>query len=294
MITIKLFKQIESNPSTKILSANLSSFYHKYKFSPKKDLGQNFLVKDSAIETLVNRANVTKKVILEIGPGTGFITKELLKKAKKVVAVEIDPKMIEVLKNEFKEDIDTEKLILINKSILDIDLERIVKEHKVEKIVSAPPYYISTDILYAIIGLKIKEAYLIFQKDFIEKIRNDVFYSPSALSVISYYYTKPEFLDDIGANSFEPIPKVNSQILKLKYRTKREFSQAKEKEFTKIIKEIFRYPNKSLRKCLTLCLKTIKDTKVQKNIQEILEEDYPVLDYKITEVSSKDYIHLFR
>jgi 16S rRNA (adenine1518-N6/adenine1519-N6)-dimethyltransferase len=271
----------------------LSNTLFEYKITPEKKLGQNFLINDLALDKIIYTTNLKNKNILEIGTGTGIITKKLLELGKSVTTIEIDKKLVNLVKKEFSKSMLCGKLNIINGDILKLDLKKIVEENNIDVIVSAPPYYISTPLIYAIITLPVKEAVLLMQKDFLDKIRNDVFYSPSALSVITYYFTKPEFKDIISAESFEPKPKVESQIMFMKFRNKKELSKTNEPHFIEIIKQIFRYPNKSFRKSLLLSLNMFNN-RIQKHLENIIDSDIKQLDMKITEISGKDYIKILK
>ena len=100
----------------------------KYKIKANKSLGQNFLIDDTAIEDIVNGANIEKNdLVIEIGPGLGSMTALLVEKAKKVICVELDKKMIKILNDRF---IAYNNIELINQDVLKLDLNKIIKEEK--------------------------------------------------------------------------------------------------------------------------------------------------------------------
>ncbi len=272
----------------------MSEYFLKYRFSPNKKFGQNFLINPKVIEDFVKTANVKDNTILEIGPGTGFITEELLKHAKKVVCIEIDEKLINVLNDKFANEISKKKLKIINADVLAIDLNKIVKTEKIDKIVSAPPYYISTDIMYAILPLEIKQAHLIFQEDFIYKLESTDFFSPSALSIILNYYTKLNLGSTLQPNAFFPTPKIKSKIISLDYKNNLPFTKRQEQQFIYLIKEIYRYSGKGLRKALILTLKNTESKSLGEKLIDALESNSKLLDLKIIEISSKEYIKFFK
>jgi len=272
----------------------LTSYFLKYRFNADRKFSQNFIIDKNAIEKFVSTANVKDKVILEIGPGTGFITKELLiQDAKKVICIEIDNKLVALLKDVFSKEIKSGKLIIINTDVLKSDLNELVKKEKIDKIVSSAPYNISSDLIYKVLPLEISEAIFIFQQDFLFKLENDKFYSPSAISVISNYYAEPLCLDIIGPKAFLPTPKINSQILKLKYRKKRLLEKKEEELFVSFIKEIFRFSSKGLRKAIMQAAKNIKSKGFAKKLLRFTEFDSKYLDVKVTEISSKEYVKIF-
>mgnify|MGYP004612168811 FL=1 len=123
----------------------------KYKIKANKSLGQNFLIDDTVIEDIVNGANITKNdLVIEIGPGLGSMTALLVEKAKKVICIELDKKMIQILNDRF---IAYNNIEIINEDVLKIDLNSLIEKEKKEneihnvKIVANLPYYITTPII---------------------------------------------------------------------------------------------------------------------------------------------------
>lgn len=181
----------------------------------KKSLGQNFLRDKNIINKIVNVFNIENEKILEIGPGQGDLTKELLKKAKKVLAFEIDKSLIEHLKNEIK-DLHFE---LRDQDFLNVNLND--DEFKDYYVVANIPYYITSDILLKIYRSfwNFKGIVLMVQKEVAQRIvaqKNSKNYSK--LSISSQYLAdvKIEFI--VNKNSFIPAPKVDSAVISLKFK----------------------------------------------------------------------------
>ena len=130
----------------------------KYNIKANKKLGQNFLINKNIINEIIDNSQINEKdCIIEIGPGLGTLTKELLEKAGKVIAIELDKKMIPILKDRFSLYKNFE---LINDDILKVDLKKIIKENKQEgekniKIVANLPYYITTPIIMKLLEEKL-------------------------------------------------------------------------------------------------------------------------------------------
>ena len=100
----------------------------KYNIKANKSLGQNFLINDNVVSEIIKTSNITNEdLIIEIGPGLGTLTKEILKKAGKVIVVELDKKMVQILNDRFGNE---EKFNIINKDVLKVDLNKIIKEEK--------------------------------------------------------------------------------------------------------------------------------------------------------------------
>ena len=154
------------------------------KIRAKKSLGQNFLIDKNIIKKIVNTTNIKDKVILEIGPGTGNLTKRILDtNPKYFCAIEKDKELYLNLKNNFS---NFKKFDLINKDILKINLEKILKKETI--IFGNLPYNISTKILTDLIGLKTwppkyKKLILMFQKEVADRIKSDYNLENAIISV---------------------------------------------------------------------------------------------------------------
>jgi len=200
-------------------------------------LGQNFLVNKNIAEKIVEAANLSPgDLVLEIGPGKGILTEELAKKAGKVIAVEIDGNLVEILENKFK---GNGKIEIINENILKIlnskseilnenknlklkNLELIENlKFKIEnspyKIVANLPYYITSPIIRMFLESKNSptEMILMVQKEVAERIAA----SPGKMSVLAVsvqYYAQPKILFNVPREAFNPIPKVDSAVISIK------------------------------------------------------------------------------
>ena len=182
----------------------------------KKGYGQNFLINYDVIKTIVNKSGINKKtLVIEIGPGLGALTQELLNISEKVIAIEIDKNMVAVLNKE----LDNEKLTVINEDFLKIDLNRLIEENNEFEevmIISNLPYYITSDILEKIIALKnprIKKIVAMMQKEVGKKLLKKEDKIESYLKVLIDNYCLVEPLMYVSKNDFEPRPKVDSMVL---------------------------------------------------------------------------------
>ncbi|MDD3083673.1 MAG: rRNA adenine N-6-methyltransferase family protein [Candidatus ainarchaeum sp.] len=214
----------------------------KYHFRPEKKLSQFFCINEALLIFLVNSAKLKKSdVVLEIGPGTGFLTKKLLEKCR-VVAVEKDETMIELLKKEFEKEIKEKKLVLINGNILEQNFE----ELNINKIVSLPPYHISSDLLEKIVLSKIELVILVLDSGFVEKITAfEGMKEYGFLTIIINLNSKISVLEKISKESFFPIPNCLSEVVKIVFDNKEN-----SKEFLIFAKELFRHKNKDLSRAL--------------------------------------------
>ena len=187
-------------------------------FLIKKRLGQNFLKNGNICRKIVQAANVNGGAVLEIGPGFGVLTRELLKRADKVVAVEKDKDLIPVLRETF---INEPKLHILHGDFLELNLEEIVKENLKYgsfKVCANVPYYITSPIIVKILKcrLNIESVTLMLQKEAAARIcappgnRNC-----GAISIFVRYFAVPQMLFEVSRGNFFPKPQVDSAVIKL-------------------------------------------------------------------------------
>ena len=188
----------------------------QYNLIAKKGYGQNFIINHEVINTIVNKTNIDENtLVIEIGPGLGALTQKLVEVAVKVIAIEIDKNMVNVIKNE----INSDKLEIINEDFLKIDLEEIIKKNEQFDnviIVSNLPYYITTDILEKIIttnNKKISKIVAMMQKEVGKKLLKKEDKIETYLKVLIDNYCDVETLMYVSKNDFEPRPKVDSMVL---------------------------------------------------------------------------------
>lgn len=222
----------------------------KYNLTANKKLGQNFLVDSEAINSIVASANLTKKdMVIEIGPGLGTLTSMLIEKAGKVVAIELDDRMIKILGDRF---LLYDNFELINEDVLKVDLSSLIEknsEFENIKVVANLPYYITTPIIMKLLEnrLKIESITIMIQKEVAERI---VATPGSKLSgAITYsvhYYAEPEKIALVPNTSFIPSPEVDSEVIKLNIRKSPPVKIDNEKLFFNVIKASFMQRRKTL------------------------------------------------
>ena len=146
----------------------------KYNITANKRLGQNFLIDDNTIESIVEIAKTNKEdLVIEIGPGLGTLTSKLLENAGKVIAIELDEKMIKILEDRFK---FYNNFILLNEDVLKVDLQKLINQNKGElknvKIIANLPYYITTPIIMKLLEnkLEIESITVMVQKEVADRI----------------------------------------------------------------------------------------------------------------------------
>ena len=192
---------------------------NKYKLKANKSLGQNFLINEQIIDDIVKVANVNEDdLIIEIGPGLGSLTSKLADNAKKVVAIELDQNMIEILKERFSLYKNVE---IIHGDIMKVDLKEIIGEEKKVKIVANLPYYITTPIVMKLLeeNLKMESITVMVQKEVGERfcaIPGGKEYG--AITVSINYYSDPKIVLDVPKDNFNPVPEVDSCVVQLKLK----------------------------------------------------------------------------
>lgn len=226
------------------------SIMKKYGIYANKSLGQNFLIDENVVESIVNSANITKEdLVIEIGPGLGTLTKELLKKAGKVICIELDEKMIKILQDRF------ENLEVINNDVLKVDLNSLINEERCKtsiqsaKIVANLPYYITTPIIMKLLEekLNIESITVMIQKEVADRLVSLPGEKLSgAITYSVYYYATAEKILEVPNNSFIPEPEVTSEVIKLNLRKEVPIKVEDEKLLFKIIKLAFMQRRKTL------------------------------------------------
>ena len=225
----------------------------KYKIKANKSLGQNFLIDDTVIEDIVGGASIGKDdLVIEIGPGLGSMTAILVEKAKKVICVELDKKMIKILDDRF---IAYNNIELINEDVLKLDLNKLIKQEKEQneikdvKIVANLPYYITTPIIMKLLeeNLDIASITVMIQKEVADRlIEIPSGKNTGAITYTVYYYCECEKIREVENICFVPMPEVTSEVINLKLRKEPAVKVENKKVFFNIIKSAFMQRRKTL------------------------------------------------
>ncbi|MEW6407546.1 MAG: 16S rRNA (adenine(1518)-N(6)/adenine(1519)-N(6))-dimethyltransferase RsmA [Patescibacteria group bacterium] len=229
----------------------------KLNLKPNKFLGQNFLVDKKILEKIIKAADLKKDdIVLEAGPGTGFLTEKLAEKAKIILAVEKDRNLVNFLKNKFR---DCKNVKIINGDILKILDTRYEILDTRYKVVANIPYYITSRFLRIFLENKQKPKTIVIlvQKEVAKRICAQKGQS-SILSLSVQYYGKPQILDFVSKGAFYPKPKVDSAILKIEVFKKSLYRVDDEKLLFKVIKAAFSSRRKQLINSLSSGLKISK------------------------------------
>ncbi|MCM8710714.1 16S rRNA (adenine(1518)-N(6)/adenine(1519)-N(6))-dimethyltransferase RsmA [Clostridium sp. SYSU_GA19001] len=219
----------------------------KYGFKFTKSLGQNFLIDDSVLMDIVEGAEVNSEdFIIEIGPGVGTLTRELLKRSKKVCSIELDSELIPILNEELKEFDNFE---LIHKDALKVNFNELIGDEKSVKVVANLPYYVTTPIIAKLLneGYNFKSLTIMIQKEVGERIAakpNSKDYG--SLSILVQYYCDTKIIRKVSPASFIPQPKVESIVIKLDKLDKPRVEVKDEKLFFRLCREAFNMRRKTL------------------------------------------------
>lgn len=209
----------------------------------KKALGQNFLMHAQTGERIADAAGITKEdTVLEIGPGTGLLTKALLTRAKKVVAIEKDAELLPVLQETFAAEIASGKLELIEGDVRSFDPATLGGEYL---LVANIPYYITGEILRQFLSAKHKPTSLtlLVQKEVAERIARDK--KGSVLSISVRAYGEPHYRFTVPRGAFRPAPNVDSAVLSVELSGG--FASLEEEErFFEVVKTGFMHKRKLL------------------------------------------------
>ena len=217
-----------------------------YDIKPQRSRGQNFLVSLEVYKKIVASANIKKEdVVLEVGPGLGFLSAELLKEAKKVIAVELDAKIAKVLELALSAH-SVDNLEIISENILDFNADTLEKDYK---IVANLPYNISSVFLRKFLSAdnKAKSLTLMLQKEVVERIVAEPG-KHSLLSLSVQYYSQAKYVDTVKKENFWPQRKVDSAILHLDIKEDKDISLSKDEQkiFFRLLKFGFSAKRKKL------------------------------------------------
>jgi 16S rRNA (adenine1518-N6/adenine1519-N6)-dimethyltransferase len=257
---------------------------------PKKRLGQNFVIDSALLQKMISYASVSREdTVLEVGAGLGFLTKLLSPACKMVIAVEVDPKLTKILRNELR---NLRNVNLIEGDVLNISVPQF------NKVVSTPPYSISSLLLFWLLERNFDCAVLTFQKEFAERLTAPVgSKNYGRLTVGTYYRAEAELLDPVPRSMFYPPPDVDSTVVRLKPREEPPFSVEDEEAFFELVRTLFTQRNKKARNAIVPFLrKRVEKENVtrladsllfhDKRVRELAPEDFGALANEIARVLS--------
>ena len=212
-------------------------------FSFKKSLGQNFLINGEVCPAMAEAACDDNTGVLEIGPGIGVLTEQLSKRAKKVVAIELDSRLEKLLKITLA---DCKNVEIIFGDAMKLDLKKIIEEHFSDcdrvSVCANLPYYITSPIVMMLLEnkLPIDNITVMVQLEAAERLCAEVgTRDAGAVTAAVTYYAEKEILFDVGRESFLPSPNVDSAVIQLKIRKEPAVKVNDEKKFFRLVKACF-------------------------------------------------------
>ena len=240
-----------------IINTEMNYFERAKYFRTKKRLGQNFLIDGEVIQDIIEYANINSDdIIVEIGPGVGFVTEQLIKYAKKVIAIELDEEAIKEL-----EKLNAPNLEIIHMDILKTDLSKLCDGQI--KVVANIPYYITSPIIAHLLGEiddlsnknrnKITDIILMVQEEVAKRMvanENSQSKQYGLLTLLSQFWADVEIKRTVGRRAFFPAPKVTSAIVQLKVRKEPKLKLTDYSHFRKTVKAAFAQRRKNLKNCL--------------------------------------------
>jgi len=229
---------------------NIKEILTRHGFTFSKSLGQNFLINPTVCPRMADYSIPDKDTcVIEVGPGIGVLTCELAKRAEKVIAIELDKRLIPVL-DETLSEFDNVKII--NDDILKIDLKKLIAEEFPDKnvvVCANLPYYITSPVIMKLLEerLPITSLTVMVQKEAAKRICAEVGTRQcGAVTLAVNYYAKPEILFEVSAGSFMPAPKVDSAVIQLGILTEPPVKADNEELLFRVIKSAFAQRRKTI------------------------------------------------
>lgn len=219
-------------------------------FSFSKSLGQNFIINPSVCPRMAEMCGADKNCgVLEVGPGIGVLTNELCKVARKVVAVELDKRLPEILALTLS---DHDNVKIVSGDIMELDLHRLIREEfeGMDVVVCANlPYYITSPVIMRLLEekLPVKALTVMVQKEAADRLCAELGSRASgAVTAAVRYYSEPRLLFKVSAGSFMPAPKVDSAVIRLDIRSTPSVELRDEKLFFRVVRGAFAQRRKTV------------------------------------------------
>ncbi len=256
------------------------SLLQLHRMVPNKLLGQNFMVDPSIFPKLSNYASLNNcDVVLDVGAGFGFLTRFLANKCKIVLAVEKDPRVAQVLREQVK---NIANVTLIEGDVLKVDVPAF------NKAVSIPPYYLSSNLVLWLLDRGFENAVLILQQEFANRLVAEVGSEDYGwLRVVTNHRAEVELLDSVPNWMFYPQPEVDSVVVRLKPWAVAPFTVKDEAFFRRLVRWLFTQRNKKLNNALVPFIRS--ERKLDKVAAGKIACALPLRDRRVRELSPKDF-----
>ncbi len=239
----------ESAPLEKSLLHQTKELLQQYQIHARKGLGQNFLVNSAILKKITGAADLSARdVVIEIGPGLGVLTRQLIEKSGYVIAVELDPRMVELLYDTLG---GNSNFSLINRDILEVDPLELVNQASSRftsaiplpfqyKLVANLPYYVTQPIIRHFCEARLKPALMVVMVQ--KEVAKNITARPGDLSILAIsvqFYGQPQIVDIVPAGNFFPAPRVDSAILKIEMYPQPAVKVTSEANFFKTVRAGF-------------------------------------------------------
>lgn len=247
---------------------------------PNKFLGQNFMVDSSILRCIVDYASLgAGDSVLDAGAGMGFLTRLLSGKCKTVLAVECDVRLVEVLREQLR---GVSNIEIIHGNVFKVPIPSF------NKVVSIPPYHVSSQLMVWLFHRGFDCAVLVFQKEFAGRLSASVGGGDYGwLAVVAYYYVEVEVLDAVSREMFYPQPEVDSVVVRLRPKKLRPFSLKSEDLFKQLAKSLFTHRNKKVRNAVVPFVKGVCAVD-EKDVVKVVEA-LPFRDKRVRELAPEDF-----
>ncbi len=196
------------------LLAETKQLLRRFNLRARKRLGQRFLIDGDVLQRILSAAELTADdIVLEVGPGLGILTRELAQRARQVIAIELDDKLSNFLKQEL---VSSPNVMIINEDILKIEPATLLARPERYKVVANLPYYITSPVLRHFLEATLKPDLMVVMVQ--KEVAEAIVAGPgkrSLLSISVQFYGRPTIISKVPANSFYPAPEVDSAILRI-------------------------------------------------------------------------------
>lgn len=234
----------------------------RFDLQPRKGLGQHFLIDEEVLKLITPAAELTPDdIVVEIGPGLGILTRELAKRAGRVLTVELDSKLAALLKKALA---SLGNVTIINKDILEIDPAALLQDAATNtsagyKVVANLPYYITSPVLRHFLEASIKPRIMVVMVQ--KEVAETIVAEPGRMSILSIsvqFYGKPGIISHVPARCFYPAPEVDSAILRIDVHPRPPVAITDEAGFFEVVRAGFSAPRKQIGNSLARGLKLPK------------------------------------
>ena len=251
-----------------------------HRILPKKTRGQNFIIEPSLFQRMVDYASLVQDdTVLDVGAGLGFLTRFMSGRCRIVLAVEADRELASILREQL---VDVSNAKVVEGDVLKVEVPPF------NKVVSIPPYQISSPLLLWLFNKGFDSAILIFQKEFAERLVASVGSEDYGwLTVLTYYYADVELMDDVPKWMFYPQPKIDSVIVRLEPKKPRPFRLRNEKLFKQLVQSSFTERNRKVRNAVLSFVRSFCGVPKEKAIE--IAGVLPFREKRVRELAPEDF-----